>query len=49
MKTHNVRGPQLLAVCADDFGLSQAVSAAFVHLAQGQRINAVPCVTDAPY
>jgi len=39
----------LLAVCADDFGLSQAVCAAIVELAQERRINAVSCMTNAPY
>jgi len=41
--------PKLLAVCSDDFGLSQAVSAAIVHLAQERRINAISCMTNAPY
>lgn len=49
MKTHNVTVPKLLAVCADDFGLSQAVSDAIVHLAQEGRINAISCMTNAPY
>lgn len=41
--------PKLLAVCADDFGLSQAVSAAIVQLAQTRRINAISCMTNGPY
>ncbi len=49
MKTHNAPVPKLLAVCADDFGLSQAVSTAIVRLAHERRITAVSCMTNAPY
>lgn len=49
MKTHHVTLPKLLAVCADDFGLSEAVSGAIVHLAQERRINAISCMTNAPH
>lgn len=47
MKNHNVTVPKSLAICADDFGLSHAVSAAILHLAQEQRITAVSCITNA--
>ena len=37
-----------LAVCADDFGLSPAVSNGIIQLAQAQRVTAVSCMTNAP-
>ncbi len=49
MKTHNATLPKLLAVCADDFGQSQAISDAVVQLARQGRITAVSCITNAPY
>ncbi len=39
--------PKLLAVCADDFGLSQAVSNGIIALAQARRVTAVSCMTNA--
>ena len=44
-------GPPLrtLAVCADDFGLSPGICAAIVRLAQGQRLNAISCMTNSAY
>ena len=49
MTTHNATLPKLLAICADDFGQSQAISDAIAYLAQQRRINAVSCMTNAPY
>ncbi|MEO7939845.1 MAG: ChbG/HpnK family deacetylase, partial [Burkholderiaceae bacterium] len=40
--------PRLLAVCADDFGLSPGVSAGIAQLARSQRISAVSCLTNVP-
>ena len=44
-------GPPLrtLALCADDFGLSPGICAAIVRLAQGQRLNAISCMTNSAY
>ena len=38
-----------LALCADDFGLSPGICAAIVRLAQGQRLNAISCMTNSAY
>lgn len=40
---------KLLAVCADDFGLSPAISNGIVQLVQAQRVTAVSCMTNTPY
>lgn len=40
--------PRLLAVCADDYGLSPGVSAGIAQLARARRITAVSCLTNTP-
>lgn len=48
MTSHHKPLPRLLAICADDFGLSPGVSAAIAQLARAQRISAVSCMTNTP-
>src|SRR5690606_37121386 len=46
--SHHTGLPRLLAVCADDFGLSPGVSAGIAQLARSQCISAVSCLTNMP-
>lgn len=38
---------RVLALCADDFGLSESISAAIIALVQKQRLTSVSCITNA--
>lgn len=40
---------RVLALCADDFGLSPGISAGIARLAHAQRLTAVTCVTNSPH
>ena len=40
---------RLLAVCADDFGLTTGISAGIARLAHAQRLTAVSCITNSPH
>ncbi len=40
---------RVLAVCADDFGLSPGVSLGIAALARRERLNAISCLTNAPH
>ena len=40
---------RVLALCADDFGLSPGISAGIVRLAQSHRLTAIACITNSPH
>jgi predicted glycoside hydrolase/deacetylase ChbG (UPF0249 family) len=40
---------RILALCADDFGISPGVSAGIARLARAQRLTAVSCLTNSPH
>lgn len=41
--------PRVLALCADDFGLSVGISRGIARLAQAQRLTAVTCITNSSH
>ena len=41
--------PRVLAVCADDFGLTPGISAGIVRLAQAGRLTAISCLTNGAH
>lgn len=42
-------GARVLTLCADDFGLSGAISRGIAMLARAQRLSAISCITNAPH
>ena len=40
---------RMLALCADDFGLTPGISAGIAELARARRLTAVSCITNSPH
>ncbi|MEO6032044.1 MAG: ChbG/HpnK family deacetylase [Burkholderiaceae bacterium] len=45
----STRPPRVLALCADDFGLTPGISAGIAQLARAQRLTAISCITNSPH
>lgn len=49
MSVPGANGMRILAVCADDFGMSPGVSQVIARLAHAGRVNAISCLTNADH